>query len=127
MRYLLAFPFLIACGASMVQEPGGTKPVANAPVNEVARPGVVMYLNEGIASVKAKRRANAYAQMKKACGGGEYRIDSEGPRVKDGVVVPDSQATAVLNSQYWFIQFSCATPYRSSGTPRYFYVGPISR
>lgn len=81
--------------------------VENAPVNEVDRPGVVRYLNEGVPAVRERRRASAYRQMSEACGG-RYRIDAEGPRTEGGVVVALDPATAVsASTQYWYIQFSC--------------------
>ena len=101
----------------MVNKPGGTAPVLNAPVNEADRGGVVKYLNEGIQAVRDKRRASAYKQMAKACGG-PYRIDAEGPQVEGGVVVPLQNGTSVsANTTEWYIQFSCLRA-DSSGAPR---------
>lgn len=94
------------CSASMVQRPGSLVSDPNAPVNEATRPGVIRYLNEGIGAVREKRRADAYAQMRKACAG-PYRIDAEGPRMEGAVVVHDGDTSAILESQYWYIQFSC--------------------
>lgn len=96
---------LCACTASMVQKPGRLAADPNAPVNEAARPGVIKFLNEGIDTVRDKRRANAYAQMQKACDG-PYRIDAEGPQLEGAVVIP-GDVTTVVQSQYWYIQFSC--------------------
>jgi hypothetical protein len=112
---MLCATLSLGCSASMVTKPGtvASAPAAYAPVNEGARPGVVKYLNEGIGSVREKRRQDAYKKMHEACGG-PYRIDAEGPRVEGGVVVPVGDAAAVIPSQYWYIQFSCVPPADSS-------------
>lgn len=102
------------CSASMVQKPGALVASPNAPENEITRPGVIKFLNEGIASVRDKRRENAYAQMRKACGG-PYRIDSEGPRIEGGAVVHDPSVSWAVPTQWWYIQFSCIRA-PSSGT-----------
>ena len=113
---------VVACSAQMVSKPGSTAPVPNAPVNEAERGGVVKYLNEGIQAVRDKRRASAYKQMAKACGG-PYRIDAEGPQVEGGVVVPLQNGTAIsTNTNDWYIQFSCvradsSAPPRQAPTP----------
>jgi hypothetical protein len=113
----LALLAIAACGAQMVNKPGTTAPVPNAPVNEAERGGVVKYLNEGIQAVRDKRRASAYKQMAKACGG-PYRIDAEGPQVEGGVVVPLQNGTSVSSSTTdWYIQFSCVRAV-SSAAPR---------
>jgi len=103
----------LGCSASMVTRPGNLTPVANAPVNEATRPGVVRYLNEGIGSVRDARRRSAYSKMQAACSG-PYRIDTEGERLEGGVVVPTGVAAVFSQSRYWYIQFSCV---RSSDQP----------
>ncbi len=97
---------LAGCSASMVNPPGGGNS-RYAPVNELDRPGLVRYLNQGATSVRERRRENAYKQMAEACRG-EYRIDAEGPRTEGGMVMQVDPETAISTpTQYWYIQFSC--------------------
>jgi hypothetical protein len=110
----VSLAMLGGCHASMVTPPGSTNPVANAPVNEASRGGVIKYSNEGAAFVRQKRREDAYKRMSEACGG-KYRIDSEGPRVDGGVVLPVGDAAIAATSEAWYIQFSCV---RDSTTKR---------
>jgi len=102
----------VSCGAQMVSRPGavGRAGTKYAPINEaeVSRSGVIKYLNEGDDYFKVKRRDDAYKQMYESCGG-SYHIDSEGPRVEGGTVVPIGDISVVTTSQYWYIQFSCAS------------------
>lgn len=79
MRLLTVLVLVAGCSAEMVQLPGGTANVANAPVNEQARPGVVRYATDGDKNAEATLRADAYKQMQSACGG-PYRILSEDSR-----------------------------------------------
>src|SRR5437773_1538434 len=104
---------LCACTAKMVAPPGSTTPDPNAPINEVGRPGVVSYLNEGISSVRQARRRNAYKKMHDACAG-PYRIDREGDQVDGGVVVGGAHVAVLTRSHRWYIQFSCV---RAGATP----------
>jgi hypothetical protein len=103
---LLVLLCAAGCSASMVQKPGSLVPSPNAPVNESTRPGVIKFLNEGIGTVRDKRRESAYAQMRKACGG-PYRIDVEGPRMEGTAVIHDPDVTWAVPTQWWYIQFSC--------------------
>lgn len=97
----------LACSAKMVSTPGtGSAPSPYAPVNEATRGGVIKYLNAGVSSIRQKRRDDAYKQMFDACAG-RYRIDAEGPRTEGAMVVPAGNGAAVIDSQYWYIQFSC--------------------
>lgn len=90
----------------MVSKPGNTAPTKYAPVNEASRDGVIKYLNQGLGSIREKRREDAYKQMSQSCGGA-YRIDAEGPRAEGGYVTPVGNSAAYSDSQYWYIQFSC--------------------
>ncbi len=106
---ILGVSLMIAgCSASMVSGPGsGGTGSPYAPVNEIGRPGLIKYLNQGAGSVVAKRREDAYRQMHAACQG-PYLIDAEGPQEEDGMVIPMAGGGALLaQSQYWYIQFSC--------------------
>jgi len=95
-----------ACTSKMVTPVGSTDPDPNAPVNEAERPGIVSYLNEGIGSVRAARRRNAYKKMHDACHG-PYRIDTEGDRIDGGVVVTSGHVGGLFSSHRVYIQFSC--------------------
>lgn len=104
---LPAFLFLVAgCAVQMVSLPGSSAPSQYGPVNESSRPGLVKYLNKGVEDVRPQRREDAYRQMHSACSG-KYRIDGECPRAEGGVVAPVGSAALFLESQYWYIQFSC--------------------
>lgn len=100
---------LTGCTATMVVKPGMSTHSKYAPVNESSRGGIVKYLNQGAASVVAKRRENAYRQMYEACGGA-YRIVAEGPKAEGGVVVPAGNMLMFASQQYIYIQFECAEP-----------------
>ena len=95
--------------ADMVNRPGGVTDDPNAPINEAARPGVVRYLNEGASFIRERRRADAYRMMRESCGG-DYRIDSEGAQLRDGVVIAEEDMAFTFQSEYWYIQFSCVRP-----------------
>lgn len=92
--------------ADMVNPPGGIANSPNAPVNESARPGTIRYLNDGASFVREGRRERAYQIMREACGG-DYRIDGEGPQLRDGIVIVEEDVAVALSSEYWYIQFSC--------------------
>lgn len=97
---------VIGCGsATMVTSPGGSSS-PYGPVNQGRRPGLIKYLNQGASSVIESRRSDAYEQMNRACGG-RYRIDAEGPRSEGGVVIVSGNTATAMDSQYWYIQFSC--------------------
>ena len=66
---ILGVSLMIAgCSASMVSGPGsGGTGSPYAPVNEMRRPGLIKYLNQGAGSVVAERREDAYRQMHAAC------------------------------------------------------------
>jgi hypothetical protein len=95
----------------MVNSPGASSlPSAYAPVNEQSRPGLIKYLNQGAASVIAKRREDAYRQMYEACGG-RYNIDAEGPVGGEGYIMPmTGGGYLTAQSEYWGISFSCLGP-----------------
>lgn len=96
----------LACSASTIVKPG-TANVANAPVNEMERPGIVGYLNDGASRIREARRADAYKKMQESCGG-PYKIDSEGEKVEGGSVVPTtSGGWRSFSSHHWYIQYSC--------------------
>lgn len=97
---------LSACAAQMVSSPGTTSSSPFAPVNEASRGGVIKYLNDGAEFVKKQRREDAYKQMHAACNG-KYRIDAEGPKAEGGAVMPAGNSAIWVESQYWYIQFSC--------------------
>ena len=103
-RVLLLVLGMCGCTARMVAPVGSTHPDPNAPVNEAERPGVVSYLNEGIASVRQARRRNAYQKMHDACHG-PYRIDQEGDQVDGGVVVAGQHVGVFSTTHRWYIQF----------------------
>ena len=106
--FLLSVLVTVGCSASMVSSPGqNTSASKFAPANENSRPGLIKYLNQGAASVISQRREDAYQQMYESCGG-KYKIDSEGPRNEGGMAVPMAGGgTAWMESEYWFISFSC--------------------
>ena len=98
-----------ACSATMVNAPGASSASSPyAPVNEASRGGMIKYLNQGASYVVEQRREDAYKQMYTACRG-TYRIDAEGPNAEGGAAIPIQGGGAVwTQSQYWYIQFSCA-------------------
>ena len=97
---------LTACTAQMVSSPGAASSSPYAPVNEASRGGIVKYLNDGADFVKKQRREDAYKQMHSACSG-KYRIDAEGPKAEGGAVMAAGTSAFWVESQYWYIQFSC--------------------
>ncbi len=88
----------------MVVRPGKVSQSMYAPVNESSRRGIIKYLNQGAASVIAKRREDAYRQMHQACGG-KYRIIAEGPQLEGGAVVPVGNMMMYAPQQYIYIEF----------------------
>ncbi len=109
----LAAIVLSGCSASMVTPPGTGVQMANAPINEANRPGVIRYLNEGAATIRKKRRQDAYNQMQKACGG-PYAIDSESEKVDGSTTSIEPTQRGVdattSTSKYWYIAFHCVKP-----------------
>jgi hypothetical protein len=97
-----------ACTATMVNLPGGAeKPSAFAPVNETApTAGLIKWSANGTSAALKARRQDAYRQMFAACKG-SYRIDGEGPKQENGLVVPAAEGAAAAPAPYWYIQFSC--------------------
>lgn len=92
--------------ADMVSPPNSGS--AYAPVNEGARSGVIKYLNDGADFVRKQRREDAYKQMHQACNG-HYRIDAEGANPEGGGVINSGPTAFFVQSNYWYIQFSCIT------------------
>jgi len=90
--------------ADMVSSPYSGS--AYAPSNEGSRAGVVKYLNDGAAFVRKQRRDDAYKQMFAACNG-HYRIDAEGSSPEGGASIASGSSTYWMQSNYWYIQFSC--------------------
>ena len=100
--------------ATLIQAPGSVdRPAANAPVNQDSRPGVIRYKKSGI--LAAQRRDDAYSQMSALCAG-KYRIESEGSQTRaTGAVVTSPTTASVINTEYWYINFSCVRD--SAATP----------
>lgn len=98
--------------AELVQRPGSSMAVANAPVNEAERQGLVRYRLGALPSVQERMRRDAYAKMAASCGG-RYRIDWEGPQdtgVVTTLVPGNAYAPPMAYSQaqsMWYIRFSC--------------------
>jgi hypothetical protein len=117
MRNHLMYPVIVcllsACSAAMVTPPGGGVQLANAPVNEASRPGVIRYLNQGATSIRMKRRQDAYNQMQKACDGA-YSIDSESEKADGSRTSIEATSLGIdattHTSKYWYIAFHCAKP-----------------
>lgn len=101
------FSFLWVAGctsAQMVSSPNSGS--AYAPVNESSRSGIVKYLNDGADFVRKQRREDAYKQMHDVCGG-RYKIDAEGTSAEGGAIVNSGPSSFWMQSNYWYIQFSC--------------------
>lgn len=90
--------------ADMVSSPNSGS--AYAPSNEGSRAGVVKYLNDGAGFVRKQRREDAYKQMFIACNG-RYKIDAERASPEGGESVANGNSTYWMQSNYWYIQFSC--------------------
>lgn len=103
---LIGALLLAGCSADMVVGPGSDSRSVYGPVNQASQPGIIKYLNEGAASVRAARRENAYHQMYNACAG-KYKIIQEGPKSEGGVVVPAGHAALFSESEYMYIEFEC--------------------
>ncbi|WP_434676243.1 hypothetical protein [Pseudomonas sp. D3-10] len=102
----IAVSGLFGCmSADMVSSPSTSS--GYAPINEGSRSGVVKYLNDGAPYVRKQRRQDAYKQMHEACKG-NYRIDAEGANAEGGSVINIGTSSFWAQSNYWYIQFSCA-------------------
>lgn len=103
---VISFLVLSGCmSAQMVSAPNSGS--AYAPVNDSSRSGIVKYLNDGADYVRKQRREDAYKQMHDACSG-PYRIDAEGSNAEGGAVINSGSGSFWAQSNYWYIQFSCA-------------------
>ena len=70
------------------------------------RGGVVRYGNNGFASWKTARRADAERQMREFCKG-PYAITAEGPRSKFGADMPIGPHSSLEIDQFTYVRFEC--------------------
>ena len=98
---------LSSCTSAEIVNPiGSGSGSAYAPSNEVQRPGMIKYLNQGADFVIKARREDAYKKMYDSCGG-RYKIVSEGPQAEGGAMLPVGNAYMFAQSNYWYISFQC--------------------
>jgi hypothetical protein len=104
MKLIILFSLIVlaSCGSTDV-----TKPTRSQYAPKDYRPvGMVKYLNEGMDSMKASRKDDAFKKMSENCNG-KYKVTSEGPG-NEGGVAHGTQGTAVwATSQYWYISYEC--------------------
>lgn len=105
IKILTTILLLTSCSAKMVVKPGDTSN-KYAPINEESRPGIIRYLNEGVASVKKARRDDAYRKMYEICSG-KYKIVSEGAANKQQISTNAYSGVVSGNSEYIYIHFEC--------------------
>lgn len=98
--------FVMGCSAKMVVRPGRPGTSKFAPVNEAQRPGIIKYRNDGIESVRLRRREDAYRQMSEACSG-RYKILDESVGTQDSVSTDEKGVTTVSNTEFVLIKFEC--------------------
>ncbi|MBC7532454.1 MAG: hypothetical protein H7318_12835 [Oligoflexus sp.] len=106
LAVVLAVMSLNACATSQMVSSPGNQSSEFAPANEVSRPGVIKYVNQGSEWVANNSRKDAYEKMAGACGG-KYKIDSEDAQTEGTVAQMIGGVSIVSPTLYWYIHFSC--------------------
>lgn len=107
--YVLLLSSVLGCARAYVATETRKTDSAYAPINE-KNGGTVLYLNEGMASVKKRRRQNAYEKMFKSCNG-PYKIVNEHTTNKQeasfSVPAGFPGTRYESNQDYVYIDFEC--------------------
>lgn len=96
--------FAVSCGSADVTKP--TRP-EYAPKDYKPR-GIVKYLNDGLESMRASRKEDAFKRMHDNCNG-KYKVLDESPREESpGISHGTSTGGSVwAASQYLYISYEC--------------------